>query len=51
MHHFLGRLYKALYRAKANLSWTKLFPNEFEDLKLHKDFLLCADAGVSLNII
>jgi hypothetical protein len=34
-----------------NLSWTKLFPNELEDLQLHKDFLLFANAGTSLNII
>jgi hypothetical protein len=51
MRHFLGRLYKALYRAKAKLSWTALFPNELEDLRLHKEFLLYANRGVSLNII
>jgi len=51
MRHFLGRLYKALCRAKRSLSWTTLFPNELEDLKLHKDFLLYANAGISFNVI
>jgi len=51
MRHFLGRLYKALFRAQVNLSWTKLFPNELKDLQLHKDFLLFANAGISLNIV
>jgi hypothetical protein len=51
MRHFLGRLYKALYRAKAKSSWTTLSSNELDDLRLHKDFLLYANAGVSLNII
>jgi hypothetical protein len=51
MRHFMGQLYKALYRVKAKLSWTLLYPNELEDLKLHKDFLLYANKGVSLNII
>jgi hypothetical protein len=51
MRHFLGWLYKALYRAKAKLSWTALFPNDLEDLRLHKEFLLYANKGVSLNII
>jgi hypothetical protein len=37
------------YQAKS--SWTTLSSNELDDLRLHKDFLLYANAGVSLNII
>jgi hypothetical protein len=51
MRHFLGRLYRALYRIKDKLGWTKLFSTELEDLALHKNFLRYANAGVSLNVI
>jgi hypothetical protein len=51
MRHFLGRLYKALYREKSQSGWTKLSRNELDDLVLHKNFLLYANNGVSLNII
>jgi len=51
MRHFMGRLYKALYRAKSKLSWTTLSTLEIEDLALHKEFLLYANRGISLNII
>jgi len=51
MRHFMGRLYKALYQAKAHLGWTKFWQTELEDLSSHKRFLLHANRGVSLNII
>jgi hypothetical protein len=51
MHHFMGRLYKALYRAKARKGWTALSPNELQDLGLHSEFIQLAASGVSLNNI
>ncbi len=49
MHHFMGRLYQALYRAKARSGWTSLSPNELLDLSLHLEFLQYANRGLSLN--
>jgi hypothetical protein len=51
MRHFMGRLYRALYCAKARLGWTKFSQSELDDLSLHKKFLRHANKGVSLNII
>jgi hypothetical protein len=51
MRHFMGRLYKALYRAKARAGWTKLMQNEIDDLHLHKSFLLYAKHSASLYVI
>jgi len=51
MRHFMGRLYRALWRAKAHTGWTKFMSSELEDLTLHKKFLLFANNGVSLNIL
>jgi len=51
MRHFMGRLYKALYRAKARKGWTTLTANELQDLGLHGDFIQLARQGVSLNNI
>jgi hypothetical protein len=51
MRHFMGRLYRALYRAKARMGWTTLSANELLDLALHSEFLQYAKRGVSLNNI
>jgi hypothetical protein len=51
MRHFMGRLYRALYRAKARMGWTTLSVNELLDLALHSEFLQYAKRGVSLNNI
>jgi len=49
MRHFLGRLYRAMYRAKARRGWTVLSPNELQDLGLQADFISLAKSGLSLN--
>jgi hypothetical protein len=49
MHHFMGCLYRAVYRAKAYKGWTALSPNELQDLGLHADFINLARNGLSLN--
>jgi len=51
MQHFMGRLYRALYRAKAHLGWTKFTQTELADLALHKKFLFFANNGVSVNLL
>jgi hypothetical protein len=48
MRHFMGRLYRALFRAKARSGWT-LSTNELSDLITHSEFLQYAKMGVSLN--
>jgi hypothetical protein len=51
MRHFMGRLYCALYRAKARSGWTTLSTNELLDQTstLHLEFLQYAKQVVSLN--
>jgi hypothetical protein len=49
MRHFMGRLYRALYRSKARLEWTSLTTNELLDLSLHSEFLQYAKRGVLFN--
>jgi hypothetical protein len=51
MHHFMGRLYRALLRAKARAGWTVLSSNELSDLNIHSEFLHYAKRGISLNNI
>ena len=51
MRHFMGRLYQALYRAKARKGWISLSINELQDLGLHADFISLAKDGLSLNNI
>lgn len=51
MRHFMGRLYRALFRAKARSGWTSLSTNELQDLSIHCDFLQYAKRGVLLNNI
>jgi len=51
MRHFMGRLYRALFRAKARSGWTSLSAKELSDLSIHSDFLHYAKRGVSLNNI
>jgi len=45
MRHFMGRLYRALFRAKARSGWT-LSTNELSDLIKHSEFLQYAKMGV-----
>jgi hypothetical protein len=49
MRHFMGRLYRALFRAKARLGWTSLSKHELSDLTTHLEFLQYAKRGFSLN--
>jgi len=49
MRHFMGRLYRAFFRAKARSGWTTLSTNELSDLITHSEFLQYAKMGVSLN--
>jgi hypothetical protein len=49
MRHFLGHLYRAMYRAKARQGWTALSPKELQDLGLQADFINLAKSGLSLN--
>jgi hypothetical protein len=51
MRHFMGRLYKALYRAKARKGWTVLTPTELQDLGINLEFIQLAQSGVSLSNI
>jgi hypothetical protein len=51
MRHFMGRFYRALYRAKAYKGWTTMSPNELQDLGLHADFIHQAKNGISLNLV
>jgi hypothetical protein len=51
MRHFMGRLYRALFRAKARSGWTSLSTHELQDLSIHRDFLRYAKRGVLLNNI
>jgi hypothetical protein len=50
MHHFLGRLYKSLHRAKKT-NWTKMQLTEKSDLHTVRSFLDYAKEGVSINNI
>jgi hypothetical protein len=49
MWHFMCRLYRALFRAKARSGWTTLSTNELSYLITHSEFLQYAKMGVSLN--
>jgi len=49
MRHFMGRLYAAMFRAKAGNNWTVLHPRELQDLALHAECLEYASRGFSLN--
>jgi hypothetical protein len=51
MHHFLGRIYQALYRAKHSKGWTSLKMNEIQDFNILLSFLDSASKGVSMNIL
>jgi hypothetical protein len=45
----MGRLYQALFRAKAHSGWTSLSTHELQDLSIHRDFLQYAKRGVLLS--
>jgi hypothetical protein len=49
MRHFMGRLYRALFRAKARLGWTTLSSNELSDLSTHAEFIHYTKKGISMN--
>lgn len=51
MRHFMGRLYRALCRAKTRSGWTSLSAAELQDLATHGEFLQYAGRGVLLNNI
>jgi len=51
MRHFMGRLYKALYRAKARKGLTVLTPTELQNLGINLEFIQLAQSGVSLSNI
>ena len=51
MRHFMGRLYRARFRAKARSGWTSLSAKELSNLSIHSDFLHYAKRGVSLSNI
>jgi hypothetical protein len=50
MHHFLGRLWQAIFQSKIS-NWTCLSPSEMLDLHLLSSFLDYAHAGISLNTV